>query len=260
MNKWILLSSLCLLLFDSHTIHSREFFDTILHLNLGVAYGEPHGGIIDREESYKVKDNTPDHHLNSLGITLDITPFRTYVFGRGSHAFKFGLRGNYKFHFVEQKRKKISNPADTESLIRYDTLMLGPVMHYSPRAALSPVSGGYASGYGFTFYVLYGNITRGEIRNFPSRRKTDNPPPEDRYPEYITTVFDGFQIDAGVGGAVSVGYVNLGLNLYYTYVRYRLGEWVYDGLSRTGDMGHFAAEIYIGIPVEWNSVAGIFQE
>lgn len=249
-NKIATLLSMLLIL-SADTAYSREFLDTILHINLGMAYGFTYGEVIDHEEDYRVDSDRPDHHLNSFGITFDIAPFRPYLMGHESHAFKIGVRGSYKIHFVEQQLSDNRSIDEQESLFSYRTWMVGPVIHYSPSVSTSEITGDYTSRGGFTMYALYGRLVSAELHTYPGARASGEPvlPADSGFPS--STKLEGYQLDIGVGGVVSVCAVNLGINLFYSYVNYTMSDRVYADVSRSGSMSQYVAEIYVGIPVEW---------
>ena len=138
-------------------LHSREFLNTIMHINFGVMFGFPFGDIINYERRFSIEETyrgstenvRPDHYDTSFGITIDLSPFPPVIAGEESHALKFGLRGVYRFHYYYQKitiREDASyvlqgtpykNTTGKDinfggNLLTMQSWMIGPVIHYAP--------------------------------------------------------------------------------------------------------------------------------
>ena len=126
---------LCLIVFISqNSLHAREFLNTILHLNFGGMYSFASGGdIISKEkkaaDSFHEVKNT-SYYGTALCVTLDIVPTKPIILGMEDHAIKFGLRGTYKIHSLQQSVDM--NDENTGKLMDYTSYMIGPVIHYAP--------------------------------------------------------------------------------------------------------------------------------
>lgn len=251
---------------SSTTAYSKEFLNTVIHINFGLTYGFTYGDIIDYEhDNYYIAETIdgettnkrPKHYLNSYGMTVDIVPFNPFILGNEAHAVKFGLRGVYRISSLDQNIT-IRNSDDKEtdyggSLIEYQSWMVGPLLHYSPLVETSEVSGEYTSSGGFTLYVLYGRLLNAELSSYPSKRANG----ESVSSPYIAQV-DGYKLDIGIGGEVSVCSVNLGMNMYFSYIGFTMNDKLYPTIGTSSSITQFCIEIYMGIPVEWLTIPRVF--
>lgn len=247
-----------------------EFMNAFMHFNLGVSYGFLTGDIIEEEHRanyYILSTNSynAEHYDFSYSLTVDIMPIPPFILGNEAHAVKFGLRARYNNNTIRQDLTVRYSSSDQETfggnLIQYSSWMIGPVVYYSPAVTVSDLSESYSSGGGFTLYVLYGRIISGDLSAWPSNRDTGLSVPSP-YDSDIT----GYRIDAGLGAAISIGFINLGLNMYYSLVAIKLDPNVYQAqtLGSGADqrtyqalpdetfIHEFSIEIYFGIPLVWS--------
>ena len=92
------------------SLQSREFLNTVLHLNFGGMYSvATTGDLIDSEnnavDTQIPSNSSKSHYETAYCITLDIVPTDPIILGMEDHAIKFGLRGSYRFHYLQQKVK-----------------------------------------------------------------------------------------------------------------------------------------------------------
>ena len=240
-------------LMNSQAVHAKEFLNTIMHINLGVVFGFPLGDMINKEtSSYYVSQPTggtlvrPSTSDASLSIFVDISPFPPVLLGLESHAIKFGLRGGFRLNYWQQSLAvKELNIDYRGMLLQYYNWMVGPVIHYSPVLGISK-KGDYTAGGGFTLYALFGTIIEGGLSAFPVYRLSGG-----ATGPYNTKV-SGYKIDAGIGGEVSVLAINVGVNVFYSYLNLTLLEATpYVGLGSVLEVHEVCIEIYMGIPIEW---------
>ena len=251
----ILIPALFVLLLNPAPARAKEFLNTIMHINFGVAYGFPFGDIIDLEhDSYyilqtyeKNKKVRPRHFDSSLGMTIDLVPLPPLILGTDSHALKFGIRGKYFFHYFQQKLTvKEGEKKETEyggELINYRSWMVGPVIHYAPSIEASDLGGDYTAGGGFTIFALAGPLQEGLLTAFPAQR--DNGVDVGAY----ETKFDGYKIDVGIGAEISICSLNLGINLFYSTMRINMDDVIYSSIGRESRINEFGIELFIGIPI-----------
>ncbi|HOO71487.1 MAG TPA: hypothetical protein PK926_06975 [Spirochaetota bacterium] len=229
-----------------------------MHINIGFAYGFPFGGLIDKEnESYSLYSEyeeiyiRPTHYDISVSFFIDLAPFDPIVLGNEAHAIKIGVRGGYRIHKIKQNLtiKPSKNKEDDYGgmLLDYQRWMVGPVLHYAPVIHPLGLGGGYSAQGGLTFFLLFGQLVNAELTAYPAWRKKEGSSAVGPYKSDV----HGFAIDIGFGGEISIGTVNLGLNLYYTYLEVQHRRSVYPSLGSTSSFHEISVELYFGIPIEW---------
>jgi len=235
--------------------HAYEFLNAFLHVNLGFTYGFPSGDLIEEERDanfYVVGDTTyyATHYDFSYNVTADLMVLPPIILGNESNAIKFGIRARYNNNIIRQTLTVRFSSNDQEeyggNLIEYSSWMIGPVLYYSPSITVTDLAESYSSSGGFTVFVLYGRIIDGTLSAYPAKRELGGVVPAP-YSSSIT----GYRIDAGVGGAISIGFINLGMNLYYSMLTLTTEERVYQNLPRENTIHEFCIEIYFGIPFVW---------
>ena len=236
---------LCLIVFISqNSLHAREFLNTILHLNFGGMYSFASGGNIIGEEK-KAADNCPDvknssYYGTALCITLDIVPTKPIILGLEDHAVKFGLRGTYKIHSLQQS--VVMHDENTNKLMDYTSYMIGPVIHYAPFIDSSNLYKDYTAGGGFTFFALYGKIN-GDLTTYPVLDDKGLMPGG-------SSKINGYKYDIGVGAELALCSLNIGINVYYSYTNIKMKEPLYADMGKKGNLKEGCLELYIGIPIE----------
>jgi hypothetical protein len=224
-------------------LQAREFLNTVLHLNFGGMYSFASGGDIIRYEDkeansdlYEVKDT--NYYETALCITLDVAPTKPIILGMEDHAIKFGVRGSYKIHSLQQS---VNMPDEkTGKIMDYYSYMIGPVIHYAPFIEPSDLNKDYTAGGGFTFFALLGKIN-GDLKTYPVL-----PVPGGSKSSKIS----GYKYDIGVGAELALCSLNIGINLYYSYTSIKMKEEVYSGMGKKGNLKEGCLELYIGIPIE----------
>jgi len=228
-------------------LFAREFLNTYVHLNLGGMYTSfINSDLLDseenRNESYFSDYKSATHYETAFCATLDVVPMKPIILGLESHAIKFGVRGSYRLHFMEQ-RVSVADEEYENRLINYKSWMIGPVVHYAPFLESSYFNNDYTASSGFTFYVLYGrldgDLTSGQAIENAGGSISGN-----------STDLSGYKIDVGFGAELAVCSVNFGANIYYSYINMDFDKAVYSDLGKSTTMNEFCLEIYIGIPVE----------
>lgn len=245
-----------LLLLIPVQLSAKEFLNTFLHINFGVMYSLYNSGdIVNYEhDSYSIIEAygnnvvRPNHYDAGFGITIDISPLKPIVLGSDAHAFKLGIRGCYRFHYFQQKIA-VMESEDSEidyggNLLTFMSWMVGPVIHYAPSIEASSLDGEYTAGGGFTLYALYGHLVKGELTAYPAQRNYG-----ESVGDYETSV-KGYKIDIGIGGEISVCSVNLGLNLYYSMIRIKMADKIYDEVDKNSIINEICVEVYMGIPID----------
>lgn len=244
-----LLTFIAFILIAPASLHAREFLNTVLHLNFGGMYTfTTAGSIIESEKSVINSDFTDDpkvsHYSTSYCATLDIVPFDPVLLGMEEHAVKFGVRGSYRFSFLQQR------VADTvelgDKVMDYRSWMVGPVIHYAPFIEPSDLNEDYTASGGFTFYALAGRIN-GDLTAFPAAREKSGY--SGSYGIYSTGI-SGYKFDIGVGAEIALCSLNFGVNLYYSYTSFDMDEKIYADSGKSGYLKEGCLEIYVGIPVE----------
>jgi len=236
-----------LILLFSSCLYAREFLNTVLHLNFGGMYTFANDGDIINEEKKEINDYFTDpstsHYTTAYSFTLDVAPMRPVMLGLEDHAVKIGVRGAYRFHFLQQKVK--SEGAEFgDQVMDYRSWMIGPVVHYAPFVEPSSLDYEYTASGGFTFYTLFGKID-GDLTAFPSIRDAGGPGGNSN------SKIKGNKMDVGVGAEISLCAVNFGVNIYYSRISYKMKEAVYTGASKKGTLNEGCMELYFGIPVEF---------
>ena len=224
------------------------------------------GDILDYEhDNYYIEETydrtTPkkqraDHYDMSFGMSIDLVPFDPIVLGNESHAIKFGIRAGYFFNYIDQTIEVKESSDDAKeyggTLVQYNNWMVGPIIYYAP--SIEPVGIGdkYSAKGGFTMYVLFGMINSGTLSAFPAKRDHG----ED-VSNYETSV-SGYKINAGIGTALSVCSINIGLNLYYSRIQLKMSDEVYSSIGKKTTIDEICFELYWGIPIEWFSSPEVF--
>ncbi len=251
LHKYLICSLLVLLPFK---LNAREFLNTYMHINFVFMYSlEPFGDMIDHEyNSYSILDTEtnkvvrPDHYDKAYGIILDITPLPSIVLRNEEHAVKFGIRIGYRFHSIEQRMLTVKEEYGG-TLLKFDSWMAGFVVYYAP--SIEPAiltSGEYSAKGGFTFFMLYGGLRKGEINAYPSMRDNNETPSGEYY-----TKIDGYKIDIGIGGEVSIcNSINFGISLYYSKIIFTMDEKIYPTVGKSTSVNEFCFELSMGIPID----------
>lgn len=256
--------TLFLIISISVPLQAKEFLNTLLHLNFCFLYTfGTIGDAVEREKKYYIPTNPddtndpknknvhPDHYETGFGLSMDLVPFRPIILGNEAHAVKFGLRAGYSFHYLHQNVTVDQGTGDKKyggNLFTYNCMMVGPVIHYAP--SIEPVGiGEYSAGGGFTFFALAGRLSNGQYKALPASRDYG-----DAVSDYQRTV-KGWKFDIGCGAALAVCSINVGLNLYYSYIDVNLNkalpQTAYAGMGKESNIKEFCFEIYWGIPIEW---------
>jgi len=239
--------TLFLLFFLHGNLHAREFLNTVLHMNFGGMYSfATTGDILDYEEeyidNYFTDSKKTSHYETAYSFTMDIVPMDPIILGMESHAVKFGVRGAYRFHFLQQ-RVKSGHEYDGQ-LMDFRSWMVGPVIHYAPNIGASDLDYEYTANGGFTMYALYGRLS-GDLTAFPAIRDHGG----DIDPD--STSIKGYKIDIGVGAEIALCALNFGMNVYYSRTKITMAERIYTDHSREGVLREGCLEIYVGIPIEY---------
>ena len=245
--------SIVFLLLVSSSVQSKEFLNTIIDFNVGVVFGAPIGTLINHEtSSYPVIQPSGNKTVNpttsdaSFGIFIDITPFPPIILGLESHAIKFGLRTGLRFNYWQQALTVSELSIDyREILVEYKNWMAGLVIMYAPVLGINRKGEFTASG-GINFFVLFGTIFEGKLSPNPVKMKATTGATGS------SLSFDGYKIDAGIGGEISVFSINIGVNVFYSYVNLTTASVMpYSGFAKNTEIHEVCVEIYMGIPIEW---------
>ena len=256
--KTIKIFLIAVIIMFSSALSAHEFLNTIMHINVGFSYCFPFGNLIEHENStysiyspYDDRNVHPTHYDMSINVYADLAPFKPFILGNESNAIKIGLRGGYRFNQIRQNLtinltgKKELDYSGT--LLDYDRWMIGPVLHYAPIISPLGIKEGYSAKGGLTFYLLFGQVVNAELTAYPAKRNAEG---NASHP-YYKTKCKGYAIDIGIGGEISVLSINLGLNVYYTYLNLRLNDHVYNTLGTDVYIHEAAIEVYMGIPIGW---------
>ncbi|HNX24829.1 MAG TPA: hypothetical protein PKG60_12345 [Spirochaetota bacterium] len=227
-------------------LQSREFLNTVVHLNFGGMYTFSTKGDILDSENEEIKSKIADssnvsHYETAYCATLDIVPTSPFILGMEEHAIKFGVRGSYRLHYLQQRVTAGTEIGD--QVMDYRSWMIGPVVHYAPFIEPSDLNEDYTASGGFTFYALYGRIN-GNLTAFPSVRESGA-----AVGDYSTKV-TGYKIDVGVGAEIALCSLNVGVNVYYSYINLNMKDEIYSDLGKNGYLKEGCLEIYVGIPIE----------
>ena len=226
-------------------LSAREFLNTFMQINVGYSYGlVVAGSLIDAENSQKDMDRKLKYNNNSFNFMTDIAPFKPIFFDDESHAFKIGFRGGYRMHFMSQK-VTVHGKDSGGDILTYNTLVAGPLIRYAPNISFFSYSGEYGAEGGFTLYILYEHIMNGHLDAFQARRATD--------PAFLAdyhALVRGYRLDFGIGAEISVCSVNLGFNIYYSQMRMKISEKIYDEIGKNPFVHEGNIEVYIGMPLE----------
>jgi len=189
-------------------------------------------------------DSSPDvrntsYYETALCVTLDIAPTKPIILGMEDHAIKFGLRGSFKFHSLQQSVDM--NEEHTGKIMNYNSYMLGPVIHYAPFIEPSDLNKDYTAGGGFTFFALVGKID-GDLKAYPVLGGDPG--------LSHSSKINGYKFDIGAGAELAICSLNIGINLYYSYTNIKMKDQVYAGIGKSGNLKEGCLELYIGIPIE----------
>jgi hypothetical protein len=243
------------LIIQGTSLQAREFLNTFMQLNMGVGYTfTSSGDMVNAEDDYYIVDDgddkvRPENTGASMNFIMDLVPFKPLILGFESHAIKIGLRGGYRYSYVEQKIEGHFGGGKKEyggNLMNSQSLLVGPLIRYAPSITPSGLGDDYVAGGGFTFYALYGRIFSGEIDAFPAMRARGDLASG---VDYQTTI-RGYRYDVGFGAEISICSVNLGLNVYYSQLRLRLSKDIYE-IGRNTTLHEGNIEIYLGLPFEY---------
>lgn len=228
------------------TLHARDFLNTVVHLNFGGMYSFANfGNVIDSEDrqvdSYFTESHDVSYYETAYCLTLDIVPTDPIMLGIEESAIKFGVRGTCGFHFLQQR--VTSGDEFGDQVMDYRSWMIGPVVHYAPFIEPSDLNEDYRATGGFTLYALYGKID-GTMTAFPAIR--DDGGSTGDYDSRIK----GYKFDIGVGAEIALCSLNVGINLYYSYMKFTMKEKIYSDMGKTGYLKEGCMEIYVGIPIE----------
>jgi len=232
-------------------LSAREFLNTFMQINMGYSYSlVVAGSLVDAENKQKDTDHKLKYNNNSFNFMTDITPFKPIFFWDESHAFKIGFRGGYRMHFMNQE-VTIGGKDRGGDLLVYNTLAAGPLIRYSPNISFFSHSGEYSAGGGFTLYMLYEHVMSGHLDAFQAKRAIDS-----SFSANYHALVRGYKLDFGIGTEISVCSVNLGVNLYYSQMRMKISEKIYDEIGKKPFVHEGNIEIYIGMPLE-NLLGGL---
>lgn len=245
------LTVIFLLLAVPATLHARDFLNSVVNLNFGGMYSfAASGDILDSEKRYTksgITDSKSVSHYETAGfVTLDIVPANPVIFGLEEHAVKFGVRGSYSFHYLEQRVTTDTEFGD--KVIDYSSWMIGPVIHYSPFVSPSDINDDYTSNGGFTFFALYGKIY-GDLTAYPAVREYDKKNSITFTDQYKSKI-RGSKFDIGVGAEIALCSVNVGINIYYSYISVNMKDTIYTDVGHKGYLKEGCIELYLGIPIE----------
>lgn len=244
-NLNLLLLSFIISVIPSH-LYAREFLNTVLHLNFGGMYSFTTKGNIFKTEERAAENAFGDtgdssHYESAYVVTLDVVPMKPVILGLESNAIKFGVRAVYSFNFIQQSITATDEYGD--QLMDYRTWMIGPVIHFAPFIDPSDINNEYTASSGFTCFALYGRMD-GNLTAYPAIRDAG-----------ITTGdfqsgLSGSKFNIGLGAEIALCSLNFGMNVYYSYSRFRLDEEIYTGSGKEFYLKEGCLEIYIGIPIE----------
>ncbi len=236
-------------------LHAGEFLNSVVHLNFGGMYSFAAGGdLIDREKEAingpsGITDKSNISHYDTAGCaTLDIVPTSPIIIGMEENAFKFGIRSSYRIQYVNQRvtttKQEVGN-----KVMDYKSWMIGPIIYYAPFIGPSDLNTDYTAGGGFTLYALYGQLN-GHLTAFPSIREKDLSVTAINSTGDYNTRIGGSKMDFGIGAEFSLCSLNVGVNIYYTYMKLKMDEKIYSGSGKKSNIKEGCMEIYVGIPVE----------
>ncbi len=240
------LSAVLFILIIPTVLYSREFLNSVVHLNFGGMYTfATTGDIIDSENNViesKIPTNTNiSHYETAYCVTLDIVPTDPIILGLEEHAIKFGIRGSYRFHFLQQRVTDDGELGD--QVMNYNSWMIGPVVHYAPFIEPSDLNEDYTASGGFTFFALWGRVN-GNLTAFPSVRERG------LSTDVYATKISGYKYDIGFGAELALCSLNFGVNIYYSCTRFQMEDQIYADLGKNGYLKEGCMEIYVGIPIE----------
>jgi hypothetical protein len=238
--------------------YSGEFLNSIMKINFGASYEFPSTKIIqyERRTSWSalyalygvMNPYMPTHFGMSYNINADILPIPPIIFLNETQGLKFGVRGGYKFSYIQQELNfKITERKQykfTGDLMKYRTWLVGPIIYYTPFVKTSETTGDYTSNAGFTFFFLYGNLGNGKLTAFPTKMDLIEKmggylslvDPTTYYQKLATqlldmgivkTKFNGYSLNYGIGGELSFCAVNIGMNFVYSQTHIKLKYPVY---------------------------------
>jgi len=243
-------------------LHAREFLNSVVHLNFGGMYSFAAGGeLINCEKNAidsptGITDTSNISHYETAGCaTLDIVPTNPIILGMEEHAVKFGVRGSYRLQYLNQ-RVTTPNEEVGNKVMDYKSWMIGPIVYYAPFVGPSDLNTDYTASGGFTLYALYGRIN-GNLTAYPSiREKGITISSTDGTSLYNNGIGDydskisGSKFDFGIGAEFSLCSLNIGVNIYYTFINVKMNEKIYIDSGKKSNVKEGCMEIYVGIPIE----------
>lgn len=243
-------------------VYSSEFLNTVVHLNFGGMYTFAAGGeIIDSEKNAiesptGITDSSNISHYDTAGcVTMDIVPAYPIILGMEEHAIKFGLRGSYRFHYLNQRVTTAIEEIGSK-VMEYKSWMVGPVIYYAPFIGPSDLNTDYTASGGFTLFALYGKL-HGYMNAYTSIRDagiaisaTDAILSYNNGTGDYDSKISGSKFDVGIGAEFSLCSLNVGVNIYYSYISIDMKDRLYNDLGKNGNIKEGCLEIYVGIPVE----------
>lgn len=243
-------------------LHAREFLNSVVHLNFGGMYSFAAGGDLISSEKDAINspsgitDTSNISHYDTAGCaTLDIVPTSPLIIGMEEHAFKFGVRGSYRIQYLNQRVTTTYEEVGNK-VMDYKSWMVGPIIYYAPFVGPSDLNTDYTASGGFTLYALYGRIN-GNLTAYPSIREKDiKISSSDGALLYnngigdYTSKVSGSKLDLGIGAEFSLCSLNVGVNIYYTYINVNMKDKIYVDSGKKSNIKEGCMEIYVGIPVE----------
>jgi len=235
-------------------LQSREFLNTVVHLNFGGMYTFSTDGDVISSERNAIDGATSNissgtkvsHYETAYCATLDIVPTDPIILGLEEHAIKFGVRGSYRFHSLQQR---VTDGVEIgNEVMKYTSWMVGPVIHYAPYIEPSDLNEDYTASGGFTFFAL-GGMVDGDLTAFPSIREKNGSISDYNATGIYNSKLSGYKFDIGVGAEIAICSINVGVNIYYTYVDFKMSDKIYLS-GKSGYLKEGCLEIYVGIPIE----------
>ena len=248
--RFISVVTFCFIVVFSAKLSAREFLNTFMQVNIGYSNSIGVGGdLVDAERSNNLAGKRLKYDDSSINFMMDLVPFRPIILGDESAAIKIGFRGGYRMHYLEQRFTANDGNGKQEykgDLMKYNTVVFGPVIRYAPQISLfGSLDDSYSAESGLTLFALYGHVLNGNIDAFAANRAYG-----ESFPGITHSSMSGYKIDIGIGGETSICSVNLGLNLYYSYMRMKFGDAIYENVGRKSSLHSFCLEIYFGMPLE----------
>lgn len=225
-------------------LYAREFLNTFMQINIGYSFSTITYGDIRRAE---YKSRTMDKRLkysdNSVNFMMDLTPFQPLIFYNDSHAIKFGFRGGYRLHYTEQ-RLRADKRNYKGTLLDYQCAVIGGLIKYAPNIDMfENLDESQSAPWGLSLYVLYGQMFNGHLDAFAAERAYGVSK------SAYQTKLSGFRIDTGIGIEFAICAVNIGVNVYHSYIRFKLDRDIYASWGRAASQHEVTMEVYMGMPL-----------